>query len=62
MGGDGLGERRVLQAALELVQSPEHFPSIESSFGEKKYARLQALKAEWDPDNLFCHNQNIKPA
>ncbi len=35
---------------------------IESSFGEKKYARLQALKAEWDPDNLFCHNQNIKPA
>jgi FAD/FMN-containing dehydrogenase len=35
---------------------------VESSFGEKKYARLQALKAEWDPDNLFCHNQNIKPA
>ena len=35
---------------------------IEASFGEKKYARLQALKAEWDPDNLFCHNQNIKPA
>jgi hypothetical protein len=35
---------------------------IESSFGEQKYARLQALKAEWDPDNVFCHNQNIKPA
>ena len=35
---------------------------IEASFGEKKYARLQALKAEWDPDNLFRHNQNIKPA
>jgi FAD/FMN-containing dehydrogenase len=35
---------------------------VESSFGDKKYARLQALKAEWDPDNVFCHNQNIKPA
>jgi FAD/FMN-containing dehydrogenase len=35
---------------------------VETSFGEKKYARLQALKAEWDPDNLFRHNQNIKPA
>jgi FAD/FMN-containing dehydrogenase len=35
---------------------------VESSFGEQKYARLQALKAEWDPDNVFRHNQNIKPA
>jgi FAD/FMN-containing dehydrogenase len=35
---------------------------VESSFGEQKYARLQALKSKWDPDNLFCHNQNIKPA
>ena len=23
---------------------------VEASFGEKKYARLQAIKAEWDPD------------
>jgi FAD/FMN-containing dehydrogenase len=35
---------------------------VEASFGEKKYARLQAIKAEWDPDNVFRHNQNIKPA
>jgi FAD/FMN-containing dehydrogenase len=35
---------------------------VESSFGEKKYARLQSIKAAWDPDNVFCHNQNIKPA
>jgi FAD/FMN-containing dehydrogenase len=35
---------------------------VESAFGREKYARLQALKKEWDPDNLFCHNQNIRPA
>jgi FAD/FMN-containing dehydrogenase len=35
---------------------------VESAFGKEKYARLQALKTKWDPDNLFCHNQNIKPA
>ena len=35
---------------------------VESSFGEKKYARLQEIKAKWDPDNVFRHNQNIKPA
>ena len=34
---------------------------VESAFGPEKYARLQALKTKWDPDNLFCHNQNIKP-
>jgi len=35
---------------------------VEASFGAEKYARLQALKRAWDPDNLFRHNQNIKPA
>jgi FAD/FMN-containing dehydrogenase len=34
---------------------------VESAFGKEKYERLQALKTKWDPDNLFCHNQNIKP-
>jgi FAD/FMN-containing dehydrogenase len=35
---------------------------IEASFGAEKYARLQELKSKWDPNNLFSHNQNIKPA
>jgi hypothetical protein len=34
---------------------------VVASFGAEGYARLQALKAVWDPDNLFRSNQNIRP-
>lgn len=34
---------------------------VEAAFGPEKYAKLQALKAKWDPTNLFRHNQNIPP-
>jgi FAD/FMN-containing dehydrogenase len=34
---------------------------VEAAFGTDKYRRLQALKDEWDPENLFRHNQNIPP-
>jgi FAD/FMN-containing dehydrogenase len=35
---------------------------IAQSFGPTNYARLQAIKAQWDPENLFRLNQNIRPA
>jgi FAD/FMN-containing dehydrogenase len=34
---------------------------VEAAFGPEKYRRLQALKDVWDPENLFRHNQNIRP-
>jgi FAD/FMN-containing dehydrogenase len=39
-------------------------PDVEdprSIYGVEKYERLVALKREWDPDNVFRLNQNVRP-
>jgi hypothetical protein len=35
---------------------------VKEAYGAKKFARLQALKDEYDPTNLFRYNQNIPPS
>jgi FAD/FMN-containing dehydrogenase len=35
---------------------------VVASFGRDGYARLQALKARYDPENLFASNQNVPPS
>jgi FAD/FMN-containing dehydrogenase len=35
---------------------------VRAAFGDENYRRLAAVKAEWDPANVFRGNQNIEPA
>ncbi len=54
-------ERHSNGAAYVNFLGDEGSARIASAYGEANYARLQRIKQIYDPDNVFRHNQNIRP-
>ena len=70
---DHIGWARATAAALEpwslrgggyvnYMQADEPIERVRAAFGDETFARLQALKTRYDPDNTLRRNQNIPPA
>ena len=50
-------------ALLNFLAGPHVTPAdVRGAFDPQDFGRLRSLKAEWDPGNVFCFNQNIPPA
>ena len=43
------------------MQADEPLDRVRAAFGPENFARLQALKSRYDPDNVLRRNQNIPP-
>jgi FAD/FMN-containing dehydrogenase len=52
----GLGK-----APPNFITSDDRENRLRESYGDEKFERLVALKAKYDPDNVFALNQNIPP-
>ena len=48
-------------AYINFMMDDEAAGRLQATYGDN-YKRLAAVKAKYDPENVFCVNQNIKPA
>jgi FAD/FMN-containing dehydrogenase len=46
---------------VNYMQSDEPIERVRAAFGESAFDRLQALKSQYDPQNVLRRNQNIPP-
>ncbi|MGH2991286.1 MAG: FAD-binding oxidoreductase [Solirubrobacterales bacterium] len=63
--------RRFLQALqphraggvyINFLDSDDDSTRVREAYGHQTYRRLAEVKANYDPDNAFHHNKNIKPS
>jgi FAD/FMN-containing dehydrogenase len=46
---------------VNYMQADEPIERVRAAFGEQAFARLQALKRRYDPENVLRRNQNVPP-
>jgi hypothetical protein len=73
--GEGFGDRDIAWARrfftalrpfregvyVNFLGGDENPDRVREAYGELVYARLVEVKTTYDPDNVFHHNQNIRP-
>jgi FAD/FMN-containing dehydrogenase len=47
---------------VNFLDSDDDPSRVREAYGDHTYRRLAEVKAEYDPDNVFHHNKNIRPA
>ena len=47
---------------VNFLDSDDDPSRVHEAYGDDSYRRLAAVKATYDPDNVFRHNKNIEPA
>jgi Berberine and berberine like len=46
---------------VNFLDSDDDAGRVREAYGDRTYRRLAEVKAEYDPDNAFHHNKNIRP-
>ena len=46
---------------VNFLDSDDDESRVREAYGDDTYCRLAAVKAEYDPDNVFHQNKNIRP-
>jgi FAD/FMN-containing dehydrogenase len=47
---------------VNFLDSDDDSSRVREAYGDQIYRRLAEVKAKYDPDNVFHHNKNIRPA
>ena len=58
---DAIGEAFAHGSYVNLADTMDE-KALQLTYGPEKFAKLQKLKAKYDPNNVFHFNQNIRPA
>jgi FAD/FMN-containing dehydrogenase len=46
---------------VNFLDSDDDGSRVREAYGDRIYRRLAEVKAQYDPDNAFHHNKNIRP-